>query len=171
MRDFWVFGYGSLMWRPGFEYLERERAVLHGLHRKFCIHSWEHRGTREDPGLVLGLDAGGACVGLAMKVAGKNREEVIAYLRARELITNVYVECWRNIKLARGECVSALVYRADRQHVQYAKGLSLDQQVEIIRYAKGDYGPNIEYAIGTVEAMKDAGIKDRQLEYIYDQLV
>jgi len=102
--------------------------------------------------------------------AGKNRDEVIAYLRARELITKVYVECWRDVELENGGKVSALVYRADRGHVQYAQGLSLDEQVEIIRHAKGAYGPNIEYAKGTVEAMLAEGIRDKQLEYIYKEL-
>jgi len=170
MSDFWVFGYGSLMWRPGFEYTERKRAKIYGLHRRFCVHSWEHRGTQSDPGLVLGLDTGGSCIGLAMKVAGNKREEVINYLRKRELITKVYVECWRDVELETGERVSALVYRADRKHIQYAKGLSLDEQVKIIRHAKGAYGPNIEYACGTVEAMLTEGIRDKQLEYIYHKL-
>ena len=170
MGDFWVFGYGSLMWNPGFPVLESKPATLYGLHRSLCIHSWVHRGTKEDPGLVLGLDQGGACKGMAMRVSGNNRDAVIEYLRERELVTNVYLECWRSVRLEDGTRVPALVYRVDRNHQQYAKGLSLDDQTEIVRHAKGGSGPNIEYVLSTVAAMREAGIKDHALEYISRKL-
>lgn len=170
MSDFWVFGYGSLIWNPGFDYVERKRATLHGLHRALCIRSWVHRGTRENPGLVLGLDAGGSCNGVAMKVSGINRESVIDYLRGRELVTNVYLECWRTIILEDQEKVEALVYRADRKHEQYAKGLTLDEQTAIVRQSSGGSGPNDEYVKSTVSAMRDANITDHALEYIARQL-
>src|SRR5690606_30823647 len=92
MGDFWVFGYGSLIWRPGFEHVEARRARLNGYRRSLCIYSFVHRGTPERPGLVLGLDRGGSCVGLAFRVRGEQRDAVIEYLRARELVTNVYLE-------------------------------------------------------------------------------
>ena len=166
MGDFWVFGYGSLIWNPGFEFADKQTATLHGLHRSLCIHSWVHRGTKEAPGLVLGLDSGGSCKGMAMKVRAKDRDKVINYLRARELVTNVYLECWRHIRLTSGQRVPALVYRVDRDHPQYAKGLTLNEQTEIVRHAKGGSGPNNEYVLSTVKAMHDAGITDRSLEHI-----
>ena len=170
MSDFWVFGYGSLIWNPGFELSERRRATLHGLHRSLCIHSWVHRGTREKPGLVLGLDTGGSCKGIAMRVDAAKRDEVIAYLRARELVTNVYLECWRKVVLEDGRSVAALVYRVDREHPQYARGLSADAQVEIIRSSRGGSGPNSEYVLSTVKAMREHGIRDRSLEHITSRL-
>lgn len=166
MDDFWVFGYGSLMWNPGFRTLQRQRALLFGLHRSLCVHSWVHRGTPESPGLVLGLDNGGSCNGIALKAAGTDRGAVIDYLRKRELVTSVYLECWRNVLLETGEKVPALVYRVDRRHRQYAPGLSPDSQAEIVRRAKGGSGDNREYVLSTVSAMNEAGIRDCSLEHI-----
>ena len=104
----WVFGYGSLMWNPGFVHLRAEKAVLHGAHRALCIYSTHYRGTPDKPGLVFGLKAGGSCVGMAFEVAAADREAVIAYLRAREQISMVYHEVVRPVRLASGETVGAL---------------------------------------------------------------
>lgn len=166
MGDFWVFGYGSLIWRPGFDFLEEQKAVLHGKHRALCIHSWVHRGTRERPGLVLGLDAGGSCKGLARRVAAAKREPVIAYLRERELVTNVYKERWVRIMLADGSKVMALTYVVDQTHNQYASGLSLEETVERVRLGEGKSGRNIDYVQSTVESLASLGIRDRSLERI-----
>ena len=170
MSDFWVFGYGSLMWNPGFDVLQKERALLYGLHRSFCVYSWVHRGTRENPGLVLGLDRGGSCQGMAMLAPGHSREEIIDYLRARELVTDVYLECWRKVRLQTGEEVKALVYRADSSHPQYATGLDLDTQTGIVRNSKGKSGHNVDYVKSTVEALNEQGIRDHSLEYINAKL-
>ena len=170
MSDFWVFGYGSLIWKPGFEVIKKERATLYGLHRSFCVYSWVHRGTQERPGLVLGLDKGGSCHGMAMLASGNSRNEVIDYLRERELVTDVYVECWRKARLNNGEVVNALVYKADPNHPQYSKGLSLDQQTIIVRHSKGKSGNNVDYVKNTVSALKEVGIQDRSLEYIDKKL-
>ncbi len=166
MSDFWVFGYGSLIWNPGFEVIRKERALLYGLHRSFCVYSWVHRGSQESPGLVLGLDKGGSCQGMAMLTAGNLRNQTIDYLRARELVTDVYLECWRKVRLQSGEQVDALVYKTDQDHPQYSKGLSLDQQTKIVQRSKGKSGNNIDYLRSTVAALKDVGIQDHSLEYI-----
>ena len=129
--DFWVFGYGSLMWRPGFTYVERVPARLVGLHRALCVYSFVHRGTPERPGLVLGLDRGGMCRGIGYRVAAAKRAEAIAYLRGREQVTTVYLETMRQIELeddARRR-VRALCYVVDRSHVQYAGRLTLCREL------------------------------------------
>src|SRR5882757_68016 len=115
--DLWVFGYGSLMWRPGFEFIEQVPARLIGEHRALCVYSFDHRGTPEKPGLVLGLDRG-----VAFRVAAKRRHDTIAYLRAREQTTHVYREVMRSVWLENEarQRVSALAYVVDRGHVQYA---------------------------------------------------
>ena len=170
MSDFWVFGYGSLIWNPGFPFLEKKRAHLSGLHRSLCVRSWVHRGTRDNPGLVLGLDEGGSCHGMAMRVPLAQQDEVLNYLRGRELVTNVYVECWRYIELETGEMVSAVAYRVDRTHEQYAPGLSIEDQTEIVRVSQGGSGHNRDYVINTSLAMREAGIVDLTLEAISKRL-
>ena len=166
--DLWIFGYGSLMWRPGFDYLEARQAKLIGEHRALCIYSFVHRGTPEKPGLVLGLDRGGACQGMAFRVAAERRDEVVAYLREREQATSVYREVLRSVWLdgdARNR-VSALVYVTDRGHVQYAGRLTLAQQLHIVRQGHGQSGPNDEYVISTVAALEQQGYRDRSLHQL-----
>src|SRR5215468_4131183 len=120
--DLWVFGYGSLMWRPGFEFTERVPARLIGEHRALCVYSFVHRGTPERPGLVLGLDHGGTCRGVAYRAKGRARAATLAYLREREQVTNVYVERVRPVILAdhAERRVPAVCYMVDRSHPQYA---------------------------------------------------
>src|SRR6185369_14763042 len=129
--DLWVFGYGSLMWRPGFDYVERIDAKLIGAHRALCVYSFVHRGTPERPGLVLGLDRGGACRGIAFRIAPADREPTIHYLREREQVTSVYLEVLRGVTLlGQPECrVQELTYVVDRGHPQYAGKLSIDERL------------------------------------------
>src|ERR1700756_4301513 len=128
--DLWVFGYGSLMWGPGFEFNEQVPARLSGGHRALCVFSFDHRGTPEKPGLVLGLDRGGACRGVAFRVVAQRREQTIEYLRSREQTTHVYREVMRSVWLENEgrDRVSALAYVVDRGHIQYAGRLSLTEQ-------------------------------------------
>src|ERR1700678_1594585 len=114
--DLCVFGYGSLMWRPGFDYIERVPARLIGLHRALCVFSFVHRGTPEKPGLVLGLDRGGMCRGIAFRVAAPARAKTVGYLRSREQVPSVYVEIMRQIELEDRDRrrVRALCFTVDR---------------------------------------------------------
>ncbi|MCI5075167.1 gamma-glutamylcyclotransferase [Oricola sp.] len=166
MDDFWVFGYASLMWKPGFDYVEKRRARLYGYHRSLCITSYEHRGTRERPGLVMGLDRGGSCVGVAFRVAGEKGERVMAYLRERELVTNVYLERSATMALEKGPKTSAVAYVADRSHGQYAGRLSVEDAVERVCGAVGGMGPNEDYVINTAEHIRLLGIRDHWLEHV-----
>jgi glutathione-specific gamma-glutamylcyclotransferase len=163
--DLWVFGYGSLMWRPGFDFLEQIPARLIGEHRALCVYSFVHRGTPEKPGLVLGLDRGGACRGIAFRVAEAKRDETIAYLRAREQVTSVYREVSRSVWLENDarQRVSALVYVVDRSHVQYAGRLSLQEQLRHVRQGHGQSGANRDYVLSTVKAIEAQGFRDTQL--------
>lgn len=164
MGDFWVFGYGSLIWNPGFAHVETSRARLSGYRRALCIHSWVHRGTQERPGLVLGLDRGGSCIGLAFRVPADLRDEVMAYLRERELVTNVYLERQVNLRLADGRKVDAVTYVADRAHQQYAGALDEIHAADIVRRAVGKSGDNGSYVRSTIEHLRALGIRDHWLE-------
>ena len=166
MGDFWVFGYGSLMWRPGFAHTETCRARLHGFHRSLCVWSHIYRGTRERQGLVLGLDRGGSCVGLAFRVPSELREEVLAYLRDRELVTSVYLERMLPIRLEDGENAVAVAYVVDRRHEQYAGNLDEASAARIVSGAVGQAGPNEDYVLNTVAHLKALGIRDHWLEEV-----
>lgn len=166
MEDFWVFGYASLMWKPGFDHVERRRARLYGYHRSLCIASYEHRGTPERPGLVMGLDRGGSCVGVAFRVAVAKREPVMAYLRERELVTNVYLERSGAMLLEDGRRTEGVAYVADRSHRQYAGRLEVADAVQRVCGAVGGMGPNEDYVINTAEHIRTLGIRDHWLEQV-----
>jgi len=166
--DLWVFGYGSLMWRPGFEFIEQVPARLIGEHRALCVYSFDHRGTPEKPGLVLGLDRGGACRGIAFRVAARQRFETIGYLRSREQTTNVYREVTRSVWLENEARVrvSALAYVVDRGHVQYAGRLSLAEQLRHVQQGHGRSGNNRDYVLSTVKSIEAQGFRDDQLHQL-----
>ena len=164
----WVFGYGSLLWNPGFEPVEQVRADLPGYRRSFCMLSIHHRGTPDDPGLVLALDeaeAADSCAGLALRVDEREAEHGLQELRARELISSAYVEKWVDLPLADGRRARAVTYVVDREHAQYCT-YALDQQAEIIARAVGGRGQNQEYLFKTADMLRDLGIPDPQLDYL-----
>ena len=160
----WVFGYGSLMWRPGFDFVEASTALLHGRRRAFCIYSVHHRGTYERPGLVLGLAPGGAVRGRAYRVAKDQWPDVYAYLCDREQPTETYIESKAVISLPNGQRAQALVFLSDLKHPQWAGDLSLEDQAQLIAGASGLSGRNIDYLIDLVEHLRAEGICDSQLE-------
>jgi cation transport protein ChaC len=160
----WVFGYGSLMWRPGFDFLERRRARLQGRRRAFCIYSVHHRGTPQRKGLVLGLAAGGSVRGAAYRVDEAGWPAVYAYLLEREQPTETYVEAWVQARLDDGRRVNALTFLSDRAHPQWAGALSLEAQADLIAGAKGLSGRNIDYLRDLVEHLQAEGVRDGAME-------
>jgi cation transport protein ChaC len=175
-EDLWVFAYGSLMWRPGFAHVERASARLVGLHRALCVYSFVHRGTPEKPGLVLGLDRGGACRGIAYRIDRSLRADTVAYLRAREQVTMVYREAWRDV-LVEGEGtgdpgrrVRALVYVVDRGHPQYAGRLDPEKQLHFVRQGHGSSGANRDYVLATVGEIEAQGFRDAGLHLLAERL-
>ncbi len=152
------------MWRPGFEFVERQAATLHGRRRAFCIYSVHHRGTYQRPGLVLGLAPGGAVRGAAYRVAEENWPEVYAYLREREQPTETYVEAKANIRLADGRRVETLVFLSDVHHPQWAGALSLERQAELIAGATGLSGRNVDYLRDLVVHLREQQVHDQTME-------
>ena len=164
----WVFGYGSLLWNPGFPVAHSELATLHGYARSFCMSSIHHRGTEEHPGLVLALDeqAEAHCKGLALAVEGGHEDRTLHELRERELISSAYVERMLDVHLDNGDVVNAVTYVIDAHHVQYCGGMPLEEQAQIIAHAIGGRGPNTEYLYNTTEHLAEIGLHDPDLEWL-----
>lgn len=175
MRDLWVFGYGSLIWRPGFKHRAAYPARLYGFHRSLCVYSHVHRGTPDHPGLVMGLDRGGSCQGLAFHVDAAHADEVVRYLREREQATMVYQERVQRVHLAtRAEgmpsSVEAMTYCVDRTHEQYAGSLPREDQLSIVRHARGQSGVNPDYVVETTKALEGLGVHDATLHWLTQRL-
>jgi glutathione-specific gamma-glutamylcyclotransferase len=168
----WVFGYGSLMWNPGFPWEERVPATLPGFARTFCMRSIHHRGTEESPGLVLALDPtpGASCRGLAFRVTAGEEGGTLQTLRERELVSSAYVEETHLLRLGDGREVAALTYVVDTAHVQYCGGLDLETQAQIIALAVGGRGPNTEYLWNTVAHLDTLGIEDVELVWLSERV-
>ncbi|GFE65267.1 gamma-glutamylcyclotransferase [Litoreibacter roseus] len=164
----WVFAYGSLLWDPGFEVAERQIAVLADHHRSFCMWSIHHRGTVQDPGLVLALDRaqGTRCTGLALRVPAGNEDDTLAYLRERELISAAYTEEICAVTLEGGPAVRAVTYVIDPGHVQYCGDLPLERQAQVIATSVGGRGPNHEYLSRTYSQLQALGIDDPDMAWL-----
>lgn len=165
-KDIWIFGYGSLMWRPDFPYHQKELAHLTGYHRRFCVYSMDHRGTAEEPGIVLGLDHGGSCHGVAFKIKGKDIESTFSYLWKRESEhTAKYEFVWINDKKEK-----ALFFIMDREHPQFCDNTNIQDLIEIIIKSQGMSGSNIEYVENTIKHLIELNIQDMPMIYFWNQL-
>ncbi|PJI86094.1 cation transport protein ChaC [Yoonia maricola] len=164
---FWVFGYGSLLWNPGFTPVRQVKARLRDYHRSFCMLSIHHRGSEEDPGLVLALDtqAGAQCTGVAFQVADEEIDRVHAQLRERELVSSAYYEDTVELVCDDGDKIPALAYIINRDHVQYCQ-FDLEKQAQIIAQAVGGRGPNTEYLFNTAAHLTELGIKDADMSWL-----
>ena len=165
MSDLWVFGYGSLMWRPGFDFEESAPGRLWGWRRSLCIYSTIYRGTPDSPGLVLGLERGGSCRGIAFRVDAGRRDATMAYLRDREMKTNVYREVVAAVRLAdgSGRVVKAVTYVVNPGHPQVATGLCPDRRLAMIARGVGETGSNRDYVLSTHATLVGLGMADRGL--------
>ncbi|MEP5155072.1 gamma-glutamylcyclotransferase [Planktotalea sp.] len=163
----WVFGYGSLLWHPGFEIDDQQVGVMHDYARSFCMRSIHHRGTVERPGLVLALDEmkGARCEGVAFRVKAGDETQTLEYLRERELISSAYLERILPVHLKNGDVIEAVTYIIDPDHAQYCH-LDLEEQAQAITHAIGDKGPNPEYLHNTAQHLVDLGIEDPDLNWL-----
>ena len=164
--DLWVFGYGSLMWDPGFAYARSCSALLRGYHRAFCVYSNRYRGTPEQPGLVLGLDRGGACRGIAYRIAQHQIGDTLENLWAREMPRRTYRPRLLHVDVA-GERVQALTFIADPAHPSYAGRLPLEEIAALIARGVGARGANIEYLVNTLRHLEALGVRDPGLRRIH----
>jgi glutathione-specific gamma-glutamylcyclotransferase len=164
-RSHWVFGYGSLMWRPGFDYLRCLPATLKGYHRRLCIYSHQYRGTPDKPGLVFGLDRGGSCNGVVFEVAGAQWPETLAYLREREQLNEVYAEVRKSV-VATGmdRPVEALTFIVRRAHTQYAGHISDEEIFRLVEQGHGQFGACRDYVENTLQHLRGLDICDQRLE-------
>jgi cation transport protein ChaC len=168
----WVFGYGSLMWDPGFRPTETVKARLTGYARSFCLKSTHYRGTIDAPGLVLGLDEDvhASCSGLALRIAPEDRDTVLRYLYQREMITEAYREVIAPVTLEDGREVEALTYVMRRDHEQYMGGLCVREQARIIARAHGGKGPNSDYLFNTARHLAQIGLNDAALDQLSEDV-
>ncbi|MGI9311099.1 MAG: gamma-glutamylcyclotransferase [bacterium] len=169
--DLWVFGYGSLMWDPGFAVAQARPARLYGYHRRLCLWSVHYRGTAEQPGLVLGLDRGGSCNGMAMRVDRRQAAAAAAYLVEREMLNNAYAPAVKRI-YPRGmrDGVEALTFVSRRAHPQFARPLELGQIVAVVREAAGAGGRNRDYVLNTARHLSALSIERTELHAVAEKL-
>jgi glutathione-specific gamma-glutamylcyclotransferase len=169
---FWVFAYGSLMWHPGFDFVDKRLATLPGYRRAFCMASIVYRGTPDAPGLVLALDRddASACRGVAYRVTGASAAAALAYLRERELVSYAYEEARLPVRLDAGGEVEAVAYVSNPAHPQYRGGLTLEQQADVIARAVGPRGPNSDYLLNTIDSLDALGLHEPDLARLADMV-
>lgn len=164
-EDLWVFGYGSLIWNPAFNYIDKCCASVHGWHRSFCLKLFMGRGTPEKPGLMLALEPGGACQGVAFRIAAEQVKQELWLLWQREMFGGSYNAQWVNLKL-KEQTVTGLTFVINPSHPRYTKDLSAEQTAQMILQAHGELGSNLEYFKNTVAHLSQLGLEDSRLSQI-----
>ncbi len=167
--DFWIFGYGSLIWNPGFPYAEVAAARIYGFHRRLCVLSTIYRGTPEKPGLLLGLERSGSCTGRAFRVCAQHVNETLSYLDEREQVTKVYCPHFARTRLSDGRIVQSYTFVVRHEHEQYAGKLSIDEQARLIAQGVGERGSSLDYMINTIKHMNELGITDTPLHRVLEK--
>ena len=163
--DLWIFGYGSLMWSPGFAYKRKALARAHGYHRALCILSTRYRGTKRRPGLVMGLCRGGSCWGMAFRVEARRVRGTLARLWEREMPRRVYEPRLVRVRVGSRE-VRALAFLADPRHPSYVRELDLHGRARLVAQGIGQRGACVDYIRNTLEHMHAVGVRDPHLERI-----
>ena len=166
--DLWVFGYGSLMWAPGFRHTERSAGMVHGYHRALCILSRRYRGTPKRPGLVVGLCRGGSCWGMAFRVPAARVRHVLAALWRREMLNRVYVPTLVQVVVSPGRRIRALAFVADTAHPQFVRELDLNGRAKLVAQGIGQRGRCVDYIRNTLEHMLALGVNDPHLAKILE---
>lgn len=171
-QPLWVFGYGSLIWNPGFRYQSRQVAKLAGYQRSFCMWSIHYRGTTENPGLVLALDQddNANCLGMGFEVSPEDAPKTLEYLRERELISSAYLEAELPMELRDGRKVTAVTYVINRENNQYCGSLTLQEQATVIARSHGAMGPNVDYLESTALHLRELGIDDTDMEWLVERV-
>jgi cation transport protein ChaC len=168
--DVWLFAYGSLIWNPIFHFVECRVGKIYGWHRRFCLWTPVGRGTPDHPGLVLGLDRGGSCRGIAFRIAAADVLSELLLVWRREMIVGSYIPRWVRVFDGK-QAVEAIAFAVNRQHPSYADNISLETTVDSIATASGQLGSAAEYLIQTVDGLITVGIKDKQLLLLRDRVL
>jgi glutathione-specific gamma-glutamylcyclotransferase len=166
--QFWVFGYGSLMWSPDFPYSERNTGRVHGYHRALCILSSRYRGTPEKPGLVMGLCRGGSCWGMAYRVRAGQAKEVLDMLWQREMVNRVYMPRFVPVSMKGTRRIHSLAFVADTSHRQFVRELDVEQRARLVAQGIGQRGRCVDYIRHTLEHMRELGVHDPHLSRIFN---
>ncbi|MGO3131208.1 MAG: gamma-glutamylcyclotransferase [Alcaligenes sp.] len=168
-QDLWVYGYGSLIWRPDFEFAEQRQALLRGYHRALCLWSRINRGTPEQPGLVFGLDVGGSCRGMAFRIPADSVPKVFDALWLREMPSGAYIPRWLRCRTSQGD-IRALVFTMNRKTDAYVPRMPDEQLRQVVHSAQGTNGPCIEYVMETASALQRSKILDKRLQSVVQLL-
>ena len=164
-QDVWIFGYGSLIWNPAIHFERKDIMTIYGFHRKFCLKTYLGRGNKEAPGLVLGLDHGGSCRGIAFKIPAKIAAHELEIIWRREMLSGSYIPKWLNGKI-KGISVKALGFVINKQEDRYIGDLTDVETAALISKASGFLGTCSEYLINTSEHLEDLGIPDKKLSHL-----
>lgn len=161
----WVFGFGSLIWNPAFHYAERRTAHVHGFHRQFCLWAKAGRGSPERPGLMLAIERGGSCHGVAYRIAPESVRSELDVLWRREMLTGAYRPVWVAARTPQG-IAHAITFAANRSHERYVRGLDVHETARLLDTGAGPLGTCCDYLFDTVEHLRALGIRDKRLEVL-----
>jgi len=165
----WVFGFGSLIWNPAFHFVERRTALVRGYHRQFCLWARAGRGSPQSPGLMLALERGGSCHGVAYRIAPEHVETELDVVWRREMLTGAYRAVWVMVRTPDGP-EHAIAFAANHKHERYVRGLDVDETVRFLATGKGPLGTCCDYLFDTVSHLTHLGIRDRRMEALVERV-